>query len=129
MKLRPGGLIDIEFIAQALQLGQVRDPAFRTSPTTHVALQHLSRAGAIAGADAKMLIEAERLWRTIQGMIRMTVGRSENAVLPEASALPLLRAAATAGVRAVDSADLLHKSEDIARQVRMLFERYVGKPD
>ena len=29
--------------------------------------------------DAELLIAAERLWRTIQGMLRMTVGRVEAA--------------------------------------------------
>ena len=75
-----------------------------------------------------MLIDAERLWRTIQGTLRMTVGRVEVADLPHASALPLLRAAAKAGVSAVDADDLLHKSDGIAQQVRTLFEQYVGKP-
>jgi glutamate-ammonia-ligase adenylyltransferase len=128
VKLRPGGLIDIEFIAQVLQLVQVRDPAFRGSQTTHVALRRLGEAGAISRPDARVLIDAERLWRTIQGMLRMTVGRVEVATLPHASMLPLLGAAAKAGVAAVDAEDLLRKSDDIARQVRMMFERYVGKP-
>ena len=75
-----------------------------------------------------MLIDAERLWRTVQGMLRMTVGHVEAAALPHASALPLLRAAAEAGVSAIDADDLLQKSESIAQQVRMMFERYVGKP-
>jgi glutamate-ammonia-ligase adenylyltransferase len=129
VKPRPGGLIDVEFIAQVLQLVEVRDPGFRHSQTTHIALRRLGDAGAIARPDMKLLIEAERLWRTIQGMLRMTVGRVEAEPLPEASATPLLHAAAKAGVTAVDSAELLRKSEGIAQQVRILFERYVGKPD
>jgi glutamate-ammonia-ligase adenylyltransferase len=128
VKLRPGGLIDIEFIAQTLQLIHARDPGFRRSQTTHRALQRLSQAGVIAPPDAKLLIEAERLWRTIQGMLRMTVGRVETAALPRASALPLLLAAVRAGVSVADTDDLLRKSDDIARQVRIMFERYVGKP-
>jgi glutamate-ammonia-ligase adenylyltransferase len=129
LKLRPGGLIDIEFIAQTLQLVHASNPGLRRSQTTHIALQRLQQAGVIAKPDARLLIDAERLWRTIQGMLRMTVGRVENAALPHASALPLLRAAAKAGVSAVDTDDLLQKSEDIAQQVRGIFEGYVGKPD
>ena len=64
VKLRAGGLIDIEFIAQALQLIQVRDPGFARSQTTHIALQRLRDAGAIDPGDARRLIEAERLCRT-----------------------------------------------------------------
>jgi glutamate-ammonia-ligase adenylyltransferase len=129
VKLRAGGLIDIEFIAQTLQLVHIHDPGFRRSPTTHIALQRLRQGGAIAKPDADLLIGAERLWRTIQGMLRMTVGHVEAAVLPPASATPLLRAAAEAGVAAADTGDLLQQSDGIAQQVRILFERYVGKPD
>jgi glutamate-ammonia-ligase adenylyltransferase len=128
VKLRTGGLIDIEFIAQTLQLVHAHDPAVRRSQTTHIALQRLSDARAIDKPDAMLLIHAERLWRTIQGMLRITVGRVEAASLPPASAGPLLRAAAKAGVSAVDTDDLLRTSDQIAQQVRMMFERYVGKP-
>jgi glutamate-ammonia-ligase adenylyltransferase len=127
VKLRAGGLIDIEFIAQTLQLVQVHDPGFRRSSTTHVALQRLRQAGVIAKPDADLLIGAERLWRTIQGMLRMTVGHVEGADLPHASAVPLLRAAAEVGISAADTSDLLRQSDSIAQQVRMMFERYVGK--
>ena len=127
VKLWPGGLIDIEFIAQTLQLVHAHDAGFRRSQTTHIALQRLSLSGAIARSDARLLIDAERLWRTIQGMLRLTVGRAEAAELPPASALALLHATAKAGVSAVDIADLARKSETIAQQVRTMFEHYVGK--
>jgi glutamate-ammonia-ligase adenylyltransferase len=129
VKLRVGGLIDIEFIAQTLQLIHTGDAGFRRSQTTRVALQRLAAVGVIPKKDASLLINAERLWRTIQGMLRMTVGRIETTTLPHASALPLLRAAAYAGAAAVDADDLLERSEKIAENVRILFERYVGKPD
>ena len=129
VKLRAGGLIDVEFIAQVQQLIHVHDPGFRRSQTTQIALQRLSQAGALTPPDAALLIDAERLWRTIQGMLQITVGQVRSADLPPASAAPLLHAATEAGVPAVDTIELLHKSEVIAQQVRALFERYVGKPD
>lgn len=129
VKLRPGGLIDIEFIAQTLQLVHANDAGFRRSQATRTALGRLAEVGVIPRPDARLLINAERLWRTIQGMLRMTVGRVEAAVLPDASPPPLVRAAARAGVAAVDADDLLRKSERISERVRSLFERYVGKPD
>ena len=129
VKHRSGGLIDVEFIAQVLQLVHVHDDGFRRSQTTHVALQRLAQAGVLDPADARFLISTERLWRTIQGMLRMTVGRVEAALLPHASAVPLLHAAAKAGVKAQDADDLLRQSELMAQQVRVLFERYVGMPD
>jgi glutamate-ammonia-ligase adenylyltransferase len=127
VKLRPGGLIDIEFFAQVLQLIHAQDAGFRRSQTTRVALRRLGAAGAITKPDVAVLVQAERLWRTIQGMLRMTVGQVESAVLPHATALPLLEAAAAAGVAADDIDGLLRSTEEIALRVRALFERYVGK--
>ena len=127
VKLRPGGLIDIEFIAQVLQLIHNGASGFHGSQTTRVTLRRLSDAGFLDHADARRLIEAEHLWRTIQGMLRMTVGPTESEALPAASAEPLLRAVAKAGVDAVDSAGLLHQSDMMAQQVCSVFERYVGK--
>ena len=127
VKLRPGGLIDIEFVAQVLQVIQGRESGFRTSPTTHIALKRLSDAGFLDKADAAVLIRADLLWRTIQGMLRLTVGQPKEAALPPASAAPLLRAAAAGGMPAVDTKDLLHKSNALAQQVRAIFERQVGK--
>jgi glutamate-ammonia-ligase adenylyltransferase len=129
VKLRAGGLIDIEFIAQVLQLIHVRDPAFHRSQTTNIALKRLGDVGALTRSDVKLLSGAERLWRTVQGILRLTVGRLDAEILPEASAAPLLHAAARAGAPAVDSAELLAKAELLAQQVRACFERYVGKPD
>ena len=82
VKLRAGGLIDIEFIAQVLQLIHARDAGFRRSQTTRIALRRLSVAGVIAKPDVAVLIKAERLWRTIQGMLRMTVGQVEGGDAP-----------------------------------------------
>lgn len=127
VKLRSGGLIDIEFIAQVLQLIHNGERGFHGSQTTHVTLSRLSDAGFLVHADAHLLIEAGHLWRTIQGMLRMTVGPTEAEALPAASAEPLLRAAAKAGIEAVDSAELLNKSDLIAHQIRSLFDRYIGK--
>jgi glutamate-ammonia-ligase adenylyltransferase len=129
VKPRVGGLIDVEFIAQVLQVIHVRDPGFRRSQTTHIALRRLAAAGVLAKPDAKLLIEADRLWRTMQGMLRMTVGQADAETLPDASAAALLHATAKVGVAAVDTADLLRKSEAIAQRVRAIFERYVGKPE
>jgi [glutamine synthetase] adenylyltransferase / [glutamine synthetase]-adenylyl-L-tyrosine phosphorylase len=129
VKLRDGGLIDIEFIAQVLQLIHARDAGFRRSQTTRIALRRAGVAGVIAKPDVASLIETEQLWRTIQGMLRMTVGRVETTALPQASALPLLHAAAAIGVAAENSDALLRRMDEIAVQVRRLFERYVAKVD
>ncbi len=58
VKHRAGGLIEVEFIAQALQLRHARTPKL-LSPTTRVALANLAGAGLLGAADAALLIEAD----------------------------------------------------------------------
>ncbi len=88
-----------------------------------MALRRLAAAGLMRHEDAALLIRADLLWRTIQGVLRLTVGQTDKDVLPPASAEPLLRAAAKAGFKAVDSAGLLHRSDEVAQQVRAFSAR------
>jgi glutamate-ammonia-ligase adenylyltransferase len=129
VKLRAGGQIEVEFIAQTLQLIHARDFPRLCSQTTRVALTRLTEAGLLNGADAALLIRADRIWRTMQGMLRITLGRSPRNELPVASARPLLRAAADAGMEAVDLPGLLATMDALARDVRALFVRHVGEID
>ncbi len=127
VKLRPGGQIEVEFVSQTLQLVHAaRHPEVR-SETTRVALRRLADAGMLPGEDAATLIRADRVWRTVQGMLRITLGRGAHGDLPEATASSLLRAAARAGAPAVDLADLLMTLDGLGREVRALFVRHVGE--
>jgi glutamate-ammonia-ligase adenylyltransferase len=127
VKLRPGGLVEVEFIAQVLQLvhGQ-RDPGL-CSPTTRVALAHLRDAGHLPETDAALLIRADCAWRTVQGMLRLTTGRTPPAELPEATLRPLLHAVSLAGVPAVDLPALRASLDALAGEVRAAFVRHVGE--
>ncbi len=125
VKLRSGGQIEVEFIAQVLQLAAHRPEVFH--PTTRLALTRLAEAGSLTPADAAALIRADRIWRTVQGMLRITYGRAPAEKLSDASAAALLRAAKAAGVEAVDVDALRAKLEGLAREVRALFNRHVGE--
>ena len=118
VKLRPGGQIEVEFIAQTLQLVQ-SDPAL-FSPTTRDALARLHEAGALDAADTALLTEADRLWRTVQGVLRITLGRRVPRDLP-APALETLLA-----VLGCDEAALHATVARTAAAVRAAFERHVG---
>jgi glutamate-ammonia-ligase adenylyltransferase len=122
VKHRPGGQIDVEFITQVLQLSAAASLPEVCSPTTRVALRRLAEAGLLPRDDAALLIKADRMWRTVQGMLRITVGRDAGEDLPEASARPLLRATG-----AVDLAELRSTLDELAQQVRSSFGRYVGE--
>jgi len=77
--------------------------------------------------DAAALIRADHLWRTVLGMLRVTVGRHAREELPDASARPLLRAAAAAGLDADDIPALRAALDDLAAQVRVIFSRHIGE--
>ncbi len=95
VKLRPGGQIEVEFIGQALQLvAAASGRAELCHPTLREALRRLEAGGLLAAADAAALVRADLLWRSVQGMLRITVGRTPPDTLPEASARALLRAVA-----------------------------------
>jgi glutamate-ammonia-ligase adenylyltransferase len=127
VKLRPGGLVEVEFIAQVLQLIHGRRDPGVCSPTTRIALARLREAGHLREEDAALLIRADLVWRTVEGMLRLTIGRAPPAELPEATARPLLRAAAEAGVAAVDLPTLRASLDALASEVRAAFVRHVGE--
>ncbi len=121
VKPRPGGQIEVEFVAQVLQLVHAETMPEVLSPTTRVALRALAAAGVLPAADAALLIRADHAWRTVQGMLRITVGREAGETLPEASARPLLQA-----MEAEDLPSLRADLEALASDVRDAFTRYIG---
>ncbi len=113
VKHRAGGLIEVEFVAQALQLRHARTPKL-LSPTTRMALANLARAGFLDEADAALLIRADVAWRTVQGLLRIMLGRSVPAVLPASVEAHLMQA-----LGGVDP-------EGLGGRVREVFGRVVG---
>ncbi len=100
VKHRAGGQMEVEFIAQALQLIAARERPELRSPTSRIAFANLAGAGLLPRETAARLVRADHLWRTVQGMLRITVGREPPAKLPEASTLPLLAATGAVDLRA-----------------------------
>jgi len=125
-KLRPGGMVDVAFIAQTQHLIHRRTGNVVPDQAIGIMLRHLADAGLMDRGDADTLIQADLLWRTIQGMLRLTVGEPKSAMLPPASAEPLLRAVAALGIEAADIAALLHTADVVAQRVSHLFTRLVG---
>jgi [glutamine synthetase] adenylyltransferase / [glutamine synthetase]-adenylyl-L-tyrosine phosphorylase len=127
VKLRRGGQIEVEFIAQVLQLAHAADVP--STPTTREALARLRDEGVLTEAEADLLSRADRLWRTVQGMLRITYGRQRTEKLSEAATAALLRAANAAGAAAVDVGELHATFATMAEQVRASFARHVGEID
>ncbi len=122
VKLRAGGLVEVEFVAQALQLVHARALGAARSPTTRIALAYLAGAGVLTPEDAMALTDAGHLFRTVQGLLRLTLGRAHPDALPPASARPLLRATG-----AGDLPDLRARLDAAARKVRATFTKTIGE--
>src|SRR5262249_44914204 len=82
VKPLPGGQIEVEFIAQVLQLLNAGARREVLSQTTREALRRLGAAGVLPSEDAALLIRADHAWRTVQGMLRIAVGRLAGETLP-----------------------------------------------
>ncbi|MCW4590990.1 bifunctional [glutamine synthetase] adenylyltransferase/[glutamine synthetase]-adenylyl-L-tyrosine phosphorylase [Gluconacetobacter entanii] len=119
IKRRAGGLMEVEFIAQGLQLLAAR-PAAR-SPCTRVAFTRLARAGMLSAADARMLRRADLFWRSAQGMLRILMGTEIPDHLPPAAQEIMMRE-----LDARDGADMLARMDDMARHVRDAFCRLIA---
>ncbi len=131
LKLGRGGLVEVEFVAQALQLAHARRHPEVLAPTTRIALARLGEAGLLAPGEAAALIAAERLWRTISGLLRLTVGRWKEEALPESVAATLLHVCRRA-LPEDPPVDLPALQSQIARranEVRAVFEHRLGRPE
>ena len=124
VKLRPGGLMEVEFIVQVLQLIHVQVNPASAHPTTAEALTRLEAAGAIGAADAARLRRADFVWRTVQEMLRITLGRMPRADLPEPT-----RAAIARALELAVPARLEATLDELAASVRAAFTRLVGPPE
>jgi glutamate-ammonia-ligase adenylyltransferase len=68
-----GGMVDIDFIAQYLQLRHAHDCLRILSPNTRAALRALRDNGLLAVPVADDLVEALDLWQAIQSVLRLTI--------------------------------------------------------
>jgi len=75
VKYGRGGLVDVEFLAQALQLVHGHDTPDVRRFTTTAALNGLARAGALPHAAAAELVERYRLLRRISAALRLLGAR------------------------------------------------------
>jgi len=127
VKAIPGGLVEVEFIAQALQCAHAAEHPRILAPTTRDALANLARAGLLEKEEAEALIRAERFWRTLQSLLRLTVGHVKSEDLPAAAAHAVLRGLAPICAEPpVDLPGLRGQMRLIAAGVRESFERHLG---
>src|SRR3546814_17704443 len=74
VKFAAGGLIDLDFLAQYLQLRHAADQPDVLAISTQQAFANLAAAGVLEPVLAERLIAATRFLRQVQEALRLTVG-------------------------------------------------------
>ena len=126
LKLGPGGLRDVEFSVQLLQLVHGRSDIFVRSPTTLLALEQLSTLGYVGRSDAAELDRAYRFLRIMEHRIQLFRLRRSH-VVPTDEA-ELRRIARSMGFRAEPAAELTEQWRRHGREVRRLHEKLFYRP-
>ena len=127
VKHLPGGLVDVEFIAQYLQLRHGHDHPNILATNTRTALKRCRDAGLLDGAMAGQLIEALDLWQTIQGKLRLAVegqiGKDWEDQVPRGLQADLAKAGG-----AVDFAALKEKMRSVAATTHAHLRTLIATP-
>ncbi|MET9900833.1 bifunctional [glutamine synthetase] adenylyltransferase/[glutamine synthetase]-adenylyl-L-tyrosine phosphorylase [Streptomyces sp. NPDC006446] len=126
LKLAPGGLRDVEFAVQLLQLVHGRADTSLRSGTTLDALKALAAGGYVGRADAVQLDDAYRFLRTMEHRIQLFRLRRTHLV-PEDEA-DLRRIGRSLGLRADPVKELNREWKRHAAMVRRLHEKLFYRP-
>ncbi|WP_411096334.1 bifunctional [glutamine synthetase] adenylyltransferase/[glutamine synthetase]-adenylyl-L-tyrosine phosphorylase [Streptomyces sp. 020-2-3H-GM] len=126
LKLGPGGLRDVEFAVQLLQLVHGRSDASLRSGSTLEALRELAEGGYVGRADAAQLDEAYRFLRAMEHRIQLHRLRRTHLV-PDDEA-DLRRLGRSLGMRTDPVAELNKAWKRHASVVRRLHEKIFYRP-
>ncbi|MFE5398105.1 bifunctional [glutamine synthetase] adenylyltransferase/[glutamine synthetase]-adenylyl-L-tyrosine phosphorylase [Streptomyces sp. NPDC056568] len=126
LKLGPGGLRDVEFAVQLLQLVHGRADTSLHSGTTLDALEALAAGGYVGRADAAQLDEAYRFLRSMEHRIQLHRLRRTHLV-PEDEA-DLRRLGRSLGLRTDPVTGLMRAWRRHASVVRRLHEKLFYRP-
>ncbi|GAA1113733.1 bifunctional [glutamine synthetase] adenylyltransferase/[glutamine synthetase]-adenylyl-L-tyrosine phosphorylase [Nocardiopsis composta] len=131
LKLGPGGLRDIEFSVQLLQLVHGRADETLRSGNTLAALEALSAGGYVGRADASGLASSYRFLRDVEHLLQMHRLRRTH-LLPdgrtEAGQAALRRLGRALGHTANPVSDLTAAWKRTASEVRRLHEKLFYRP-
>ena len=122
LKLAAGGLVDIDFIAQYLQLAHAAEKPDILSVSTLQVLDNAAALGVLPQAETEVLRSAARLYHDLTQILRLCVTGKFN---PETSGENLLRVMARAG-DTPDFSTLEARVRETQAEVRRVFRAIVG---
>jgi [glutamine synthetase] adenylyltransferase / [glutamine synthetase]-adenylyl-L-tyrosine phosphorylase len=129
LKLGHGGLVDVEFAAQWLQMKYGKDPRVRT-PDTEAALDALEACGYLDASLATALRDGYQTLRRMEQRLRVLHGKSSHFIEEGAPGLVLLarRMGMRDGPRGSATEMLLARYLQITKDVRAAYLAVVGLP-
>ncbi|MGH3471288.1 MAG: bifunctional [glutamine synthetase] adenylyltransferase/[glutamine synthetase]-adenylyl-L-tyrosine phosphorylase [Nocardioidaceae bacterium] len=126
LKLGPGGLRDIEFAVQLLQLVHGRSDTSVRAANTQQALEALTASGYVGREDGHSLAEAYRFLRTIEHRLQLSHLRRTHVMPTDPAALRVL--GRSVGLKAHPVDELTRVWRRHAREVRRLHEKLFYRP-
>ncbi len=118
-KFSPGGLVDLEYDVQILQVMYGRDSAALRTPRLHQALSALAEAGVISDEESRRLTSAYDFLRRLINGLRMLRGSARDLFLPAVESDEFTHLARRMGYR---------RGEDLsaAQQLRLDFDTWTA---
>ncbi len=116
VKAGRGGLVDIEFLVQALQLRYGREADDLRNPSTLEALGRLKEAAIIKDADYRTLKDAYAFLKLLEMRLRIVHDRPEGVLVPGSPEIDGI-----AGLAGLTGQKLLEKYLDSRERVRALY--------
>lgn len=126
LKLGRGGLRDVEFAVQLLQLVHGRSDALVRSPNTLLALEALSAWGYVGRGDGRTLDEAYRFLRTLEHRIQLARLRRTHSVPTDL--IELRRLGRSMGLMGDPADELVKQWRKHAHEVRRIHEKLFYRP-
>lgn len=122
LKRGPGGIVDIEFITQMLQLRHAAEQPEILQPNTFAALEALQQAGILPAEEAEFLRDSYRFLRQVEARLRLLNTTARHDLPREADELAKL-----AYLLGFDNATKLEaECARLTRENRQHFDRFVA---
>ncbi len=122
LKAGRGGIVDVEFAVQALQLLHGWKDGSLRSPNTLEALEALRSGAVLSEKDGSALAEGYRFLRRVEGRLRLLQERPTDALVPSAERLEEL----ARGMGGIDGDGLLGEIRRHRDRVRDAYVRVMG---
>ncbi|MBF0295081.1 MAG: bifunctional [glutamate--ammonia ligase]-adenylyl-L-tyrosine phosphorylase/[glutamate--ammonia-ligase] adenylyltransferase [Magnetococcales bacterium] len=122
IKQTRGGVVDVEFLVQYLQLAHAADHPEILTPNLPNALVALARFGVAGREEARILEDAYGLYRYVESHLRLLHGSAENRIAPDERERTRLRRLC----HALEGPEVIAALEEAFARVNVIYRRILG---